>query len=711
MKKSGLLAAAALAALNAAAQTSGGTETTLRPIVVTPTPGVAQQAFDTPASVDVVTGEQMRNAQLQVNLSEPLARVPGVVALNRQNYAQDLQISVRGYGARSTFGVRGIRLYSDGIPATMPDGQGQVSHFDLSSAGRLEVLRGPFSSLYGNSSGGVISIFTADGLPGVQAEAGAAFGSDGVQRENLRFAGDVGEWNWNLDAVHFQTDGFRDHSAAQRTGFNGKARWHLARDTRVTFVANAVDMPQVQDPLGLKRAEWEANPKQASPAALQFDTRKSVNQQQVGAIIEQRLNEVHSLKLTTWGGQRSTEQFQSIPPAVQAPITHPGGVIVLDRDYRGIDGQWIAKTRAFGGPLTLTAGLLSDEMQEHRQGFQNFWGTPAAPTALGVMGVRRRDEDNRVRSFDQYAQAAWESERFSLTAGVRHSEVKFDSTDHFIVGANGNDSGSVQYSATTPALGLVYHVNDRLNVYGSVGRGFETPTSNELAYRPDGQSGLNLNLQAATSRQWELGVKAEPVTDWRVNAALFEARTANELVVATNSGGRSTYQNASDTLRRGVELALAGRWAQVWSTYAALTWLDATYRTPFTCVSTACRPPNNQVAAGNRMPGIPQSTAYAEVAWAHKPWGLETALEMRYIGSMAVDDLNSDFTPAATVFNFRLSVAQKRDRWTFREFLRVDNLADRNYVGSVIVNEGNRRYFESAPGRTFLLGANAVYAF
>jgi iron complex outermembrane recepter protein len=467
----------------------------------------------------------------------------------------------------------------------------------------------------------------------------------------------------------------------------------------------------VQDPLGLTRAEWEANPTQASPAALQFNTRKSVNQQQVGAILEQRINEVHALKLTTWGGQRSTEQFQAIPTAVQAPITHPGGVIALDRDYRGIDGQWIARTRAFGGPLTLTAGILSDELQEHRQGFQNFWGTPTKPTAVGVMGVRRRDEDNRVRSFDQYAQAGWESERFSLTAGVRHSEVKFDSTDHFVVGANGNDSGSVQYSATTPVLGLVYHVNDRLNVYGSLGRGFETPTSNELAYRPDGQSGLNLNLQAATSRQWELGVKAEPVTDWRVNAALFEARTANEIVVASNSGGRSTFQNASDTLRRGVEVALAGRWAQAWSTYAALTWLDATYRTPFTCVSTACPPPNNQVASGNRMPGIPQSTAYAEVAWAHRPWGLETALEMRYIGSMAVDDLNSDFTPAATVFNLRLSVAQKRDRWTFREFLRVDNLADRNYVGSVIVNEGNRRYFESAPGRTFLLGANAVYAF
>lgn len=709
MNRTTVLAVAVLAGVEAAAQTAA--EPTLRPIVVTPTPGVAQQAFDTPASVDVVTGEQMRNGQLQVNLSEPLARVPGVVALNRQNYAQDLQISVRGFGARSTFGVRGIRLYTDGIPATAPDGQGQVSHFDLSSAGRLEVLRGPFSSLYGNSSGGVISLFTADGLPGLQAEAAAAVGSDGVQRQNLRFAGEQGAWNWNLDATNFRTDGYRDHSAASRTGFNGKVRLQATPDTRVTFVANVVDMPQVQDPLGLTRTEYEANPRQASPQALLFDTRKSVDQQQVGAVLEHRINDVHAVKLTTWGGSRATEQFQAIPTGAQIPITHPGGVIVLNRDYGGIDGQWIARTRAWGGGLTFTAGLYADDLQEHRQGFQNFFGPATAPTARGVMGVQRRDEDNRVRSFDQYAQGSWQGERFSVTAGLRHSEVKFESRDRFVVGANRDDSGSVRYGATTPVLGLVWHASDALNVYAAAGRGFETPTSNELSYRPDGQPGLNLDLDPARSRQWELGVKAEPVPDWRVNAALFQARTSDEIVVATNVGGRSTFQNAAETRRRGAEVALAGQWASAWSTYVALTWLDATYRTPFTCVSAACTPPDNQVAAGNRIPGIPRFTAFAELAWAHKPWGLESALELRHVGDMPVDDRNSDFAPASTVFNLRVSLRQVRDRWTFREFLRVDNLADRNYVGSVIVNEANRRFFEPAPGRTWLLGASAVYAF
>jgi len=706
-----VLAAAALAALHAHAQTPTPTpaptqERTLRPVVVTPTPGVAQPAFDTPASVDVVTGEQLRNAQLQVNLSEGLARVPGVVALHRQNYAQDLQISIRGYGARSTFGVRGIRLYADGIPATAPDGQGQVSHFDLSSADRMEVLRGPFSALYGNSSGGVISLFTADGAPGLQAEGGAAFGSDGVRRQNVRVAGEQGAWNWNLSALHFETDGFRDHSAAQRTGFNGKVRLQATADTRVTLVANAMDMPDVQDPLGLTRAELEANPQQASPAALQFNTRKSVDQQQAGLILEHRVNEVHGLKLTTWGGRRGTEQFQAIPVAVQAPPTHPGGVIVLDRDYQGVDGQWVARTRAFGGPLTFTAGLYADDLKEHRQGFRNFVGT-----TLGVMGAQRRNEDNRVRSFDQYAQGTWESERFSLTAGLRHSEVKFESKDRFIAPGNGDDSGSAKFSATTPVLGALWHASDAMNLYASVGKGFETPTFNEIAYRPSG-SGLNFGLQAAESRQWELGVKAEPVTDWRVNAALFQSRTSDEIAVLSNTGGRSTFQNVGDTRRRGLETAIAGSWAKSWSTYAALTWLDAEYRTDFlTCVAAPCTTPNTLVRAGNRIPGIPRFSAYAEVAWKHLPWGLESALELRHVGDMAVDDRNTDFAPKATLFNLRVSLAQTVNRWTFREFVRVDNLADRDYVGSVIVNEGNQRYFEPAPGRTWLLGVNAVYAF
>jgi iron complex outermembrane receptor protein len=684
-------------------------EGTLGAVVVTPGLGTERPAFDTPASVDVLSGSMLRDDKLGINLSESLARVPGITALNRQNYAQDIQISSRGYGARSTFGVRGLRLYTDGIPATAPDGQSQVSHFDLFSADRLEVLRGPFSALYGNSSGGVISLFTADGGPETVAEVGGAVGSDGIRRVNARLSGQQGKWLYSLGATHFETDGARDWSAATRRAFNGKFKYLASEDTALTFVLNQVDMPNVQDPLGLDRTQFNAGAN--NPLARQFLTRKSVDQVQAGAILEHRLNAADSFKLTGWRGRRSTEQYQAIPAATQTPITSAGGVIGLARDYQGLDAQWTHKTQLVGAPFSVTAGLYADTLDEARKGWQNFTGPAAAPTALGVQGALRRDEDNRARSFDQYVQGVWSGERFSLTAGVRHSRVAFKSTDHFIVGANGDDSGAVTYGATTPVLGVVWHASDMLNLYASAGRGFETPTFNELAYRLGG-SGLNTGLRAATSRQWELGAKARLGRQWLANAAIFQARTSDELVVLSNSGGRSTFQNAGRTERRGFELSAGGPLGAGFSTAMAATWLQATYASTFlTCGPPPCTTPTVVVPAGNRMPGIPRTSLYAELAWQHRPWGFETAAEVRHTGRIAVDDLNTDSAAPSTILSLRASIKQRSGPWTLREFLRVDNVADRRYAGSVIVNEGNSRFFEPAPGRTWLLGVNAAYTF
>lgn len=711
MRQALIAAAAAAACAPLLAQQATGAEQTLPPVVVTsPMPGVAQKAFDTPVSVDVIGGEQLRDGQLGVNLSESLVRAPGLTALNRQNYAQDIQISSRGYGARSTFGVRGLRLYTDGIPATAPDGQGQVSHFDLNSAERIEVLRGPFSALYGNASGGVISLFTADGGPRTVAEFSSAFGSYGTQRHAVRLSGQEGKVQYNISATHFDTDGSRGHSAATRDGFNGKVKYNASDDTKVTLVLNSVRLPDAQDPMGLTRAEYNADPKQASPAALQFNTRKSVDQAQGGLLLEHRLDAVNSVKVTGWTGTRETVQYQSIPVATQAPITHPGGVIGLQRRYEGLDAQWTARTMLLGHSLNVTAGAATERMDEHRQGWQNFVGTGAAQV-LGVEGALRRDEDNRLRSLDEYLQAVWSLDRVSLTAGLRHSDVRFDSQDHFIVGANGNDSGATQYHATTPVLGVVFHATDTLNLYASAGRGFETPTFNELSYRPSGP-GLNFALRPDTSRQWELGAKAELAERWRLNVALFEARTSDELVVLSNVGGRSTFQNAGTTLRRGVEAALSGRWGEGWSTQVAATVLDATYRNAFlTCGAPPCNTPTLAVNAGNRIPGIPNTMLYAELAWQHRPSGLGLAAEMRHTGKIMVDDRNTDAAPAATVFALRASLQQAVGHWTLREFVRVDNVADRRYAGSVIVNEGNGRFFEPAPGRNWLGGVTAAYTF
>src|SRR3954467_5510671 len=292
-------------------------------VVVTAT-RAPHSALDVPASVDRIDGQEIREDRQQVNLSESLGRVPGIAVLNRQNYAQDLQVQSRGFGARSTFGVRGIRLVADGIPATMPDGQGQAATFALGSAEHIEVLRGPFSALYGNSSGGVIALETMDAPPEPQAEANLLFGSYRTWRAGLKFGGQFGALNALGDASRFETDGYRQHSAAVRDHLNAKFKLGS-----FTVVANSLRQPATQDPLGLTRAQFEQDPRQATPQALQFDTKKSVSQDQVGGTYRQPLSGGGRVEAMAYVGQRSVQQFLAIPVATQSAPTHSGGIVDL----------------------------------------------------------------------------------------------------------------------------------------------------------------------------------------------------------------------------------------------------------------------------------------------------------------------------------------------------------------------------------------------
>src|SRR5437870_744979 len=367
-----------------------GAVVALEPVVVTAT-RTEQPAADVPASVDSINARRIQSGQLQINLSETLAALPGVVANNRQNYAQDLQISIRGFGARSTFGVRGLRVLVDGIPATMPDGQAQISHIALSSADRIEVLRGPFSALYGNSSGGVIQVFTQDGVPGAEVVPSFAAGSFGTWRADAKADGTAGNFNYVVDASRFMTDGYREHSAATRDTINTKLRVTAGPATTLTLVANRVEMPDVQDPMGLTRAQFERDPRSVDPSALQFNTRKSVTQTQGGLTIDHVIDTGNAITATAYYGERSTLQYQAIPVATQLNPLHPGGVIDLSRRYTGLDARWTWRGALAGGPLTFIAGLNYDHLLEDRRGYENFAGT-----TLGVKGALRRDETNVV---------------------------------------------------------------------------------------------------------------------------------------------------------------------------------------------------------------------------------------------------------------------------------------------------------------------------
>jgi iron complex outermembrane receptor protein len=658
------------------------------PVVVTAT-RVDQPSLEIPASIDRVHAEELREGRPQVNLSESLGRVPGIVVLNRQNYAQDLQISSRGFGARASFGVRGIRLISDNIPATMPDGQGQSATFDLGSASRVEVLRGPFSSMYGNASGGVINVFTEDPPPVPTLDVGLYAGDYDTRRAAAKFAWQRGDVGYLVDASRFDSDGYRDHSAVRRDQLNSKIGLRLGADTALTVVGMALQQPDTQDPLGLSAAQVAQNPRQVDPVALQFNTRKSIDHDQVGMTLEHRIDGATRLEAIAWGGTRDVEQFLAF---AGSGALSSGGVVDLDRGFGGAALRLFRDAALAGRPLRVFGGLEYERMEERRRGYVNN---------DGVAGALKRDEDNVVYSTGVFAQGEWLfAERWSAHAGVRASRVAFESTDYFVVGANPDDSGSKDYQATTPVAGIVYRVDPQTSLYANYGRGFETPTFAELAYRNSG-TGLNFALEPSRSDQVEIGWKAVRPGLGRLNVAAFDIETRDEIVPDVSlQPGRNVFRNAGETLRRGMELFAESLWAGPFEARGAYTWLDATFEEDF-----------DPAVIGKMLPGVPKEQLYVEGAWRHAPWGLRVGLELLYRSKVAVDDDNSEFAPSFTVVNAVIGFEQRGRNWRVSEFLRVDNVGDKAYIGSVIVNDGNGRFYEPAPQRNMLVGVQANFQF
>lgn len=671
-------------------------------MVVTAAPTTVSE-LDTPVAVSVVNGDEMRQAAPRVNLSESLGAVPGLQVQNRQNYAQDLQLSIRGFGSRSTYGVRGLRIYVDGIPATMPDGQGQTSNIDIGSVDTIEVLRGPFSALYGNSSGGVINVTSQTGTQPPTVEASSYYGSFGTWHYGMKATGAVGDGShagdvdYTVSTNRFTTHGYRDHSGARKNLANARLGVRINDVSKLTLLLNSVDI-KANDAGGLTADEWRDNPRQ-SPRGDQYNTRKNTRQTQAGLRYERQLSAQDDLSVMMYAGERETTQFQSIPRAPQLKPSHAGGVIDLTRHYQGIDTRLTHRGELLV-PVTLTAGLDYENMSERRKGYENFVMVNGAPQ-YGEQGALRRNERNLMWNVDPYLQTQWQlTDKLSLDAGVRYSSVWFDSNDYYITPGNGDDSGDASYHKWLPAGSLKYALTDAWNVYLSAGRGFETPTINELSYRSDNQSGLNFGLKPSTNDTVEIGSKTR-IGNGLLTAALFQTDTDNEIVVDSSSGGRTSYKNAGKTRRQGMELGLDQQFGESWRLKAAWTWLDATYRTNV-CGDASCN--------GNRIPGIARNMGYASFGYQPEQ-GWYAGSDIRYMSDIMANDENTAKAPSWTVVGLTTGYKWSYGRMDMDLFGRVDNLFDREYVGSVIVNESNGRYYEPAPGRNYGIGLNLAWRF
>lgn len=670
--------------LNVVAEETSATEDV---IVVTATRS-ERPWLSTPASIERISVQEQLPG-MRTDAAELLIGIAGVQVDTRYNFAQDTRITLRGFGARAAFGVRGVRLRLDGIPLSMPDGQAQTSSILLDEPSQVEVLRGPFAAVYGNSAGGVIDL-QSERPRESQLSANLSAGSSARERQHLRgVIADQGETGSTLsfDYARFRTDGDRPNSAVERDQWALRAFHTFSDGMELILRVDDNDAPYLGDPLALSPGQWREDPRQIASQAETFATRKSIRHRQQSLTLRQRssaMAHLASWQVNAWRGKREIEQYLAFPGSA---ITQAGGVVDLARSFTGVNAEttWQARRN-----WRVTTALDYEKQTDERRGFVNDFGQ---------RGDLRRDETGTVESLDGSVISDLQvNERVAWVTGVRYSNLDFAVVDRFIVEGNPDDSGAVRYTEFAWSTGLSYAISPQLSAFIATGEGFETPTLTEMAYQNEG-TGLNTDLRAAKLEQHEVGLKWLSATV-QGQVTVFQINTRDDLVVDQSLDGRTTYRNAARTEREGLEISGIWRFAQDWSLRTSYTYLNANYGG------------SEVTSAGNRLPGLAQHELFQQLEW--RPLGserLELLVNARYRSNIATNDANSEFAPSATVWNAAVRSDFVVDNWRVQPWLRLENLTDKTYVGSVVVNQGNGRSFEPAPGRIWMAGVTVTRRF
>ena len=643
-----------------------------------------QKAFDAHGSIDVVNRQTIERSGPQINLSEALGMTPGIFVANRNNLAQDLQVSIRGYGSRAPFGVRGVRLMVDGLPQSLPDGQGQTSQFAATSASRIEVLKGPVASLYGNASGGVLQAFTRDPSADPELSLSGFTGSDNLYRSSFQYSDTRGDYGFVVDYGLLAYEGFREYSEAKRSHLNSKLVLK-GEDRKTNFIFNVLDQTKGEDPGSRTLTEFRTAPYRANAFGKAQGVGKTYRQSIVGAVHEQRTAQAGTWQARAYVATRDLDN----------PI--PNNKILIDRVQWGLGLQNQRDTALGGLAARLSLGLEFDHANDDRQ------------TGKPLITNRR---DNVSTAYGLWGQMElFPSESLSLSAGLRLSSVYLKATNNELVSGD-TSGGSRRYSGNAVYLGMTRHLGETTNLYATVGSSFETPTLNETLYvfvpgQPQGAARFNTSIDAAKSIQWEAGLKHRTAAQGYAQLALFGAQTKDDIVPQLLSTSNSVWQNA-DTRRLGLELSARQTLGRGLQAGLSAQWIKAEYDQ---ALSVSRSSNLIDVASGNRIPGIPRDRVQAELTWSTKATKPSAGQPSRYatlefvsLGVMDVNSDNSQATDRANVWNLRLGSRYPALGGEVLVQFAIENLADKLYAGSVIVDQAFERYYEPGAPRQYLLG-------
>lgn len=667
-------------------------QTLMDEVTVTATRG-EQQLGAVPAAISVVGEDIIQLGQQQLTLDESLVRVPGVFLQNRNNFSQAQRISIRGFGARSPFGIRGIRLIIDGIPATLPDGQGNVDEIDLGSASRIEVIRGPASSLYGTASGGVINIFTEDGPDKPYLQGRVSVGEYGYQQYQLKAAGQYQRLNYVVSGSDLNLDGYRDNSFISRKVLNTKLRYDIDSSSDITATVNMLDIPDMGDPGALNANEVRVTPRAASPTSITFDGSESRSQQKLGLLYRKQFGENHQVLLRNYYTQLDFENKLSFAGGI--PQSN-GGQVEFDRFFAGLGGQYTYSEAVLDHNFRVIAGFEADFLKDDRRRYSNLAG--------GLKGVLTMDQREAVESQGIYAQTEFSLlENLQLTLGARYDQVEFEITDRFLLNVSGDDTGKSNFERFSPSAGLLWAPVEFMNIYVNFSTAFETPTTTEFA-NPDG-GGFNPDLTTQTADSYEIGMKGGITSAIPIDYELsfFRLDIKNEILPFEVDGftGRTFYRNAGLSSREGVEAAISAKLMPALQASLAWSYIDAR----FDLFRTA-----TENLDGNKVPGVPTQHMHAELRYDHQA-GWYSTLDLLYVDELYADNANLVSLDPYAVSNLRLGYRKQLNNWLISPFMSVNNLFNEEYNSNVRINATFGRYYEPAPLRNFSGGVTARITF
>ena len=672
-----LLAATALIPALASAQDNPAASVDdLEEIVVQAT-RMSRPLDSVPAAISVVNQAQIQLGRQQLGLDEALNRVPGVFMQNRYNFAQDLRVSIRGFGARSAFGIRGVKILVDGIPETLPDGQGQVDSIDLGAAQQIEVLRGPSSSYYGNASGGVISVTSERGPETPFANLRFSAGEYGAQKFQAKTGGQTERVNYFVSFSDSQIDGYREHSETENTQLSGRLEFDLGDRGSLLAVANYTDQPVSNDPGGINIAQAQADPRSARDRNLSFDGGEALEQTRLGFVYTLPVGEGSELQVRNYYVSRD---FNNRLPFFG------GGAVDLQRFFAGGGISYTQQGNLGGRPNRVVVGLDFDDQDDHRRRFNND---------MGVLGALSLDQDEHVTSTGLFIQDELSiSDNVRLSFGVRFDQVEFDVGDRFL--GNGDDSGVRKLDDVSPMVGLLANLSPDVTVYGTYSTSFETPTTTEFA-NPSGAGGFNPLLEPQAATNLEVGLRGGVGSRTRYELAVFDIGVEDELIPyeIPSSPGRDFFANAGRSNRTGLEATLISQPTDRIGVTLSYTYADFTFADFLD--------DNGNDYSGNRIPGTVEQLVFAELSYRH-PAGWFGALDALHVGDQFANNANSVADGAYTLSNLRLGFDANRGGATFSPFVGVNNLFDQSYNSNIRLNAFGRRYYEPGPGRNIYAG-------